>query len=157
MSAILEETIEEVRSLPPEDQKQVRELKNDFSELLKNPHVRDFLLLLLAFWLFSKMQKESEQKEWRELLDELSKGAPQGLLIEDTTSMQPGERIREQQWIDTHRNEYLGQWVVVEGDQLIVHGHDARKVYEAARANGIDVPFLVRVHPAESAPSMGGW
>jgi len=66
------------------------------------------------------------------------------------------DRSRELQWIDAHRNEYLGEWVVVEGGHLIAHGHDARKVYDAARVAGIEVPFLIHVQPLDKLP-FGGW
>ena len=56
------------------------------------------------------------------------------------------ERFRKaMEWIDEHRAEYLGQWVVLVGDQLISHGFDGHKVDEEAKAAGIEVPFLVQV------------
>jgi hypothetical protein len=65
-------------------------------------------------------------------------------------------RIREHAWIDTHRDEYLGQWVAVEDDLLVAHGKAPRQVYLAARAAGIEVPYLVRVERREE-PYTGGW
>lgn len=65
-------------------------------------------------------------------------------------------RAREQQWVAQHRDEYLGQWIALDGDHLIAHGHDARAVYTSAREAGITVPFVVRVE-AYDEPSMGGW
>ena len=35
----------------------------------------------------------------------------------------------ERAWIEAHRDEYLGQWVALDGDRLIAHGSDAKKVY----------------------------
>jgi hypothetical protein len=40
---------------------------------------------------------------------------------------------REQRWLDEHRDEYLWQWVALEGDRLLAHGPDGRAVYEAAQ------------------------
>jgi Family of unknown function (DUF5678) len=40
---------------------------------------------------------------------------------------------REQRWLDEHRDEYVGQWVALEGDHLLASGPDGRAVYEAAR------------------------
>jgi len=60
------------------------------------------------------------------------------------------ERFRKaMKWIDEHRAEYLGQWVVLVGDQLISHGFDSRQVGEEAKAAGIKIPFvtLVREEP----------
>lgn len=65
-------------------------------------------------------------------------------------------RAREQQWVMEHSNEYLGQWVALDGGRLIAHGHDARAVNTSAREAGIQVPFVVRVE-AYHEPSMGGW
>ncbi len=91
--------------------------------------------------------------EQRELCGTLNNGDAQ----EPTTTPKPyNNRKLEQEWIAKHKDDYVGQWVVIEGDQLIVHGTAARTVYEAARAAGIKVPFLVRVHPADDLP-FGGW
>jgi uncharacterized protein DUF5678 len=63
---------------------------------------------------------------------------------------------RERAWIKTHRDEYLGQWVAVEDDRLVAHGKNPREVYLAARAAGIEVPYLVRVERRKE-PFTGGW
>ena len=65
-------------------------------------------------------------------------------------------RALEQRWLAEHREEYLGEWVALQGDRLIAHGHDSREVYRAARSAGIGVPFVIRVETYEE-PSMGGW
>lgn len=65
-------------------------------------------------------------------------------------------RAAESDWVDRHRDEYLGQWVAIEGERLIAHGTNPRKVYLTARAAGITTPFIVRVHQREE-PFMGGW
>ena len=63
---------------------------------------------------------------------------------------------RENAWLEAHRDEYLGQWVAVEGDSLVAHGTNPREVYLAARDSGIEVPYLVRVENREG-PFTGGW
>jgi hypothetical protein len=70
----------------------------------------------------------------------------------------PSYRTNEQEraWIYAHRDEYLGQWVALDGDHLIAHGADARTVYEAARAQGVEIPYIDRVEPQVEA-FMGGW
>ncbi len=65
-------------------------------------------------------------------------------------------RERERTWIKAHCDEYLNQWVVVEGETLVAHGTDAREVYLAARAAGIKVPFLEQV-TLNTEPYMGSW
>ena len=71
---------------------------------------------------------------------------------------QPAYRTNEQEraWINAHRDEYLGQWVALDGDHLIAHGADARTVYEAARAQGVEIPYIDRVEPQVEA-FIGGW
>ena len=65
-------------------------------------------------------------------------------------------REREREWIEQHRDEYMNQWVAVEGDTLIAHGTDARTVADAARAAGIEAPFMEHVR-ASDEPFCGGW
>lgn len=90
----------------------------------------------------------------------------------DTTPRQPAasppprsaETVEEQvarfrkamKWIDEHRAEYLGQWVVLVGDQLISHGFDGHQVADQAKAAGIEIPFLVRVREEPEA-YCGAW
>ncbi len=63
---------------------------------------------------------------------------------------------REQRWLDEHREEYLGQWVALEGDRLLASGPDGRAVYEAARAAGVRAPLMTRVEPRDELP-FAGW
>ena len=65
-------------------------------------------------------------------------------------------RAIESDWVDRHRDQFLGEWVAVEGERLIAHGTNPREVYLTARAVGITTPFIVRVHEREE-PFMGGW
>ena len=59
-------------------------------------------------------------------------------------------------WIAEHRAEYLGQWVVLHGDQLISAAPDAKTAYETAKAVGIETPFLEHVID-EPVPYYAGW
>ena len=58
-------------------------------------------------------------------------------------------------WIDEHRKEYDGKFVVLDGDKLVAWGTDSKTVYAEARAKGYDSPFLKRIK-AEVLP-FGGW
>jgi hypothetical protein len=51
---------------------------------------------------------------------------------------------QERAWMNRNRDEYLGQWVALEGDRLVAHGTDARQVYLAARKAGISFSPSVR-------------
>ena len=71
-------------------------------------------------------------------------------------SQRAEERFQDSlRWVDEHRDEYLGQWVALDGDRLISHGPDAKKVYEEARATGIQAPFLKRI--VKDDLPFGGW
>jgi predicted Zn-dependent protease len=94
----------------------------------------------------------AEKGKLRQALDrELEQQAP-------AQSSKPGYPTNEQEraWINAHRDEYLGQWVALDGDHLVAHGTDARTVYEAARAQGVEIPYIDRVEPKVDA-FMGGW
>ena len=65
-------------------------------------------------------------------------------------------RATESDWVDRHRDQFLGERGAVEGESLVAHGTNPREVYLAARAGGITTPFIVRVHEREE-PFMGGW
>ncbi len=67
----------------------------------------------------------------------------------ETVEQQLARFRKAMAWINEHRAEYLGQWVVLVGDQLISHGFDGHRVGEEAKAAGIEVPFiaLVREEP----------
>ena len=62
----------------------------------------------------------------------------------------------ERAWVEAHREEFLGQWVALDGGNLVAHGSDARAVYDEARARGLDAPYLVHVMPKVDA-YVGGW
>jgi uncharacterized protein DUF5678 len=81
-----------------------------------------------------------------------------GLQQQSAVRMVPSrDRSREMEWITENRARYADQWVVVEGDRLIAAGADAHKVFAAAKAGGIEVPFLVHVLPEDPLPFVPGW
>jgi len=67
------------------------------------------------------------------------------------------DRTREMQWIRENRAQYADQWVVVEGAHLIAAGPDAHEVFVAAKATGIEVPFLVHVLHEDPLPFIPAW
>ena len=90
-----------------------------------------------------------EQRELREALDRQAESDHQPVNGDD-------HRARERRWIDEHRDEYLGQWVALDGERLLASGDDARTVYQAARAAGVHIPYVMRVEPRDELP-FGGW
>jgi len=63
---------------------------------------------------------------------------------------------QERTWIEVHREQYLNQWVALDGDRLLAHGMDAKQVYDEARQQGVTSPYLERVSGEEEA-FIGGW
>lgn len=51
------------------------------------------------------------------------------------------DRSREHQWLRDNSHNYVGQWVVLEGDQLLSHGTNAKEVFAAADLTRIDRPL----------------
>ena len=50
--------------------------------------------------------------------------------------------MRALHWIADHALEYKGQWVALDGDRLIAHGANADEVFDAAEADGADLPLV---------------
>ncbi len=68
-------------------------------------------------------------------------------------------RERELAWRASHQGElrrYAGQWVVLEGEEIIAHGPDpAQSVFEA-RARGIESPYVFFVDlPGDDVVTFG--
>ncbi|HXU35982.1 MAG TPA: DUF5678 domain-containing protein [Blastocatellia bacterium] len=66
------------------------------------------------------------------------------------------DRRRELAWLAAHEEEYAGQWVLLEGERLVAHGDDPLSFREIARAERIEVPFIVHCR-TWFGPAMGGW
>ncbi len=53
------------------------------------------------------------------------------------------ERYKKaRKWLDEHSEEYMNEWVCLEGDRLIAHGTDALEVHRKAIEQGIKSPFV---------------
>lgn len=78
----------------------------------------------------------------------------------ESKSEQVKEEVRKfklaMKWIADHREEYLGQWVCLDGDELISYGTDAIEVHNKAKAKGIKAPLLERIIEEPKAFS-DGW
>jgi hypothetical protein len=80
-----------------------------------------------------------------------------GLQQETAIRMVPSrDRAREMQWIARNRGDFADKWVAVEGDRLVAADVDAQKVFDAAKAEGIESPFVVHI-PREDLPFVAGW
>lgn len=56
-------------------------------------------------------------------------------------------------WRQSHRDElqrrFAGEWVVLEGEEVVAHSGDAAQAMEQARAKGVAVPFVFYVDPPQ--------
>jgi len=69
------------------------------------------------------------------------------------------DHSKEGEWLRRHRDEYRGQWVVLDGDRLVGHAATAAEVtafVEQARAEGVRSP-LVQLIPLDDEPIWMGW
>jgi Family of unknown function (DUF5678) len=63
---------------------------------------------------------------------------------------------KELQWIAEHRQNFAGQWVALNGNNLIAAGPNAKEVYKAARESGVRLPLVVLIESPNELP-FGGW
>ena len=64
-------------------------------------------------------------------------------------------RQRELEWRRSHGEvlqAYAGQWVVLEGEEIVAHGNSITRLAEEARSQGIRVPYVFYVE--ESRPDV---
>ena len=66
------------------------------------------------------------------------------------------DRSREMAWLAQHQAEYAGQWVALEGDELLAHGDDLLQVAAEAKAKGEENPIFARAEDP-NAPPFAGW
>ena len=67
------------------------------------------------------------------------------------------DRRREIAWTLKPDLRFSGEWVVIEGNEVVAHGTDGKAAYDSARAKGIASPFLFYVSEPDSTPFVGGW
>jgi Family of unknown function (DUF5678) len=70
-----------------------------------------------------------------------------------------GHRSRELEWCRTHTEvlrQFAGQWIVLEGEEIVAHRDDPLQVVAEARAKGIRVPYIFYVEDTnENVVRMG--
>ncbi|MGI8640894.1 MAG: DUF5678 domain-containing protein [Pyrinomonadaceae bacterium] len=63
---------------------------------------------------------------------------------------------REREWLEKHRDEYDGQWVVLDGDRLVAAGFDGQEVVKKAREPGTNGAYIVFVEGSDRPPFISG-
>jgi predicted DNA-binding antitoxin AbrB/MazE fold protein len=66
----------------------------------------------------------------------------------------PNARRAEMAWIGENAHHYKGQWVALDGSQLVSHGHNANAVRADAIAKGVDDPLMYHVPEFLGEPSI---
>src|SRR5437016_10278169 len=47
------------------------------------------------------------------------------------------DTTKSHEWLKAHRHEYLGKWVVLDGDRLVGAGDDPQPIFAQARTRGV--------------------
>ena len=66
---------------------------------------------------------------------------------------------KEREWVNQHKDEYRGQWVVLDGDRLIGHttnADEATALFKQARSEGVRSPY-VKLIPLDDEPIWMMW
>ena len=93
-------------------------------------------------------------------VDALIAGAVKAYLRDGTpTSRRMASRNRsaEMTWASHPDAQFIGKWVVLQGDHVVASGSNPKQLYEDVRAKGDSSPFLIFVSPDEQEPFAGGW
>jgi len=67
-------------------------------------------------------------------------------------------RQKEIEWLSSNDRElsnYEGQWIAIEGSEILAWGSDEVKVEMQAREKGIKVPLLIRISSKDDIPFVG--
>jgi len=65
------------------------------------------------------------------------------------------DRSREARWLKENARQYIGQWVALEGDQMVAAGTSAVAVRDAAVAAGVERPLILQVEDPDGPPFAG--
>ena len=64
-------------------------------------------------------------------------------------------RTDESKWLQMNQDEYRGQWVALQGKELVSYGPEALVVRDEARRKGFPRPLMVHVPDEPDLPSAG--
>ena len=97
-----------------------------------------------------------EREKVREWIDEENQKNINGNFADEKLKRDEEKFRLAMGWINEHREEFDGQWVALDGDELLAHGADGKEVHGAAQAKGVKTPLMHRVSIKETHP-FGGW
>ena len=101
----------------------------------------------------------AEKRKLRQALDlELEQAAPDGAQATQNNNGADDEiRERRLEWLKSHREEYGGQYVALDRDQLLAVGPSYRIAREKALAAGKPNAFVTYLSKPDETAEMGGW
>jgi Family of unknown function (DUF5678) len=70
--------------------------------------------------------------------------------VQDKPSSPYGYRVVENEWLKAHPEELrkcAGEYVIVEGTEIIAHGKEPAKLFEVAKRRGVKTPYIFFVEP----------
>ncbi|MGI9069238.1 MAG: hypothetical protein ACR2HX_22905 [Pyrinomonadaceae bacterium] len=108
-----------------------------------------------------------EQRRLRDALETLDSNGegqpandePSPQKLQSLQGSNGGEQIRQRRlgWLKSHREEYGGQYVALDGDQLLAVGPNYRIAREKALAAGKPTAFVTYLSKPDEIAEMGGW
>ena len=108
-----------------------------------------------------------EQRRLRDALETLDSTEEAQPANQDTSPPKPQSphvnngdddiRQRRLEWLKSHREEYGGQYVALDGDQLLAVGPTYRIAREKALAAGKPNAFVTYLSKPDEIAEMGGW
>jgi hypothetical protein len=72
------------------------------------------------------------------------------------TAANYNERKLESEWLRDHSQEFPGEWVALDGNRLLAHGLDPKKVFAQARASKVARPLFAHLEPSDRLAEIGG-
>ena len=126
-------------------------MSTNIQELYANSvrHLPDAERRQLASLILAELPKPVKTK--RNPDDEFLEQMP---LVPDSAAEKRQKAI---DWIKTHREEYGGMYVALDGEALLGTGRNYVEAMKAARAAGVEKALVDYVHPPDYVGSMGGW
>ena len=108
-----------------------------------------------------------EQRRLRAALETLNSNGEVKLASQEQSSQKPqslpinngDDEIRQlrMEWLKSHREEHGGQYVALDGDQLLAVGPNYRTAREKALAAGKPSAFVTYLSKPDEIAEMGGW
>ena len=101
----------------------------------------------------------AEKRKLRQILDLELEQAKVPDRDQPTHSENGDDETRERrlEWLKSHREEYGGQYVALDGDRLIAVGPNYRVAREKALAAGKTNAFVTYLSKPDEIAEMGGW